>query len=261
MVPTCYITHIGTATAIVEIDGVIFLTDPYFSPGKTEWDVQVTVLTHDHNPALMLEEIPPIDVILLSHEDHPDNLDELGRRLIDGRRVLTTVDGANKLAPRPGVIGLKPWQEIELIAGGKRFRVTGTPTQHMPGGECTGFTITADNFGTTDGKPNAFYFSGDTVWIDELKRLKEMYHIQVALLNLGGAAMELPGQPPLPITMDAKQAAKMIREIGADVMVPMHFDSWHHFKQYEPELRKGIEEEGLSTITKFLIPGERTRID
>ncbi|KAI9148351.1 UPF0173 metal-dependent hydrolase [Paramyrothecium foliicola] len=260
MSPSCYITHIGTATALVEIDGVIFLTDPYFSPGGTEWDVQVTVLTHDHNPALKLEDLPPIDAVLLSHEDHPDNLDELGRRLLDGRKVLTTVDGARKLAPRPGVVGLKPWQETKLVVGGRTFKVTGTPTQHIPGGECTGFVITADDFGLTDGKPNAFYFSGDTVWIDELGKLKDMYHIQVALLNLGGAALEMPDQPPLSITMDAKQAAHMVREIGAEVMIPMHFDSWRHFKQHEADLRKEVEDEGIEKRTKFLIPGEKTKI-
>lgn len=260
MAPTCHITHIGTATALVEIDGVVFLTDPYFSPGGTEWDVKVTVLTHDHNPALKLEEMPPIDAILLSHEDHPDNLDELGRRLLDGRKVLTTIDGANKLAPRPGVVGLKPWQEVDFVAGGKKFKVTGTPTQHMPGGECTGFVITADSFGFTDDKPNAIYFSGDTVWIEELKKLKNMYHVQVALLNLGGAAVEMPGQTPLPITMDAKQAAQMVREIGAEIMVPMHFDSWHHFKQYEGDLRKELEVEGVISKTKFLTPGQKTQV-
>jgi L-ascorbate metabolism protein UlaG (beta-lactamase superfamily) len=260
MAPSCHITHVGTATALIDIDGVIFLTDPYFSPAGTSWNGQAIVLTHDHDPALKLEDMPPIDAILLSHEDHPDNLDVLGRRLLDGRKVLTTVDGAKKLAPRPGVVGLSPWQEVELIAGGKKFRVVGTPTQHLPGGECTGFIITSEYFGTTGNKPNALYFSGDTVWIDELARLKDHYHIQVALLNLGGAAVEMPDQPPLVITMDAHQAAHMVREIGADLMVPMHFDSWHHFKQHEGDLRQQLEEEGIMDKTKFLIPGEKTKI-
>lgn len=44
-----------SATALIDIDGVVFLTDPYFSPAGTEWDVQVAVLKYDHNPAQHLE--------------------------------------------------------------------------------------------------------------------------------------------------------------------------------------------------------------
>lgn len=59
-------------------------------------------------PALELHDIPPIDAVLLSHEDHVDNLDSLGRQLLDGRHVFTTPDGAHNLQPRPGVIDLRP---------------------------------------------------------------------------------------------------------------------------------------------------------
>lgn len=76
---TLSITHIGTATALLEIDGVNFLTDPFFSPAGTEFDVGPAVLKISDNPALGLADLPPIDAVLLSHEDHPDNLDPLGR--------------------------------------------------------------------------------------------------------------------------------------------------------------------------------------
>jgi L-ascorbate metabolism protein UlaG (beta-lactamase superfamily) len=103
------ITYVGTATAIVHIDGVNFLTDPVFSPSGSEWDMGVVVLKLSDTPALGLADLPHIDAVLLSHEDHPDNLDEPGRVTLDGRHVLTTVDGAKKLAPRPGVRALRPW--------------------------------------------------------------------------------------------------------------------------------------------------------
>ena len=103
------ITHIGTATAIIHIDGVNLLTDPFFSPAGTEWDLGIAVLKNTDTPALGLADLPPIDAVLLSHEDHPDNLDEPGRATLDGRHVFTTADGAKKLAPRPGVKAIGPW--------------------------------------------------------------------------------------------------------------------------------------------------------
>lgn len=103
------ITHIGTATAIIHVDGVNLITDPVFSQAGTEWDMGIMTLKLGNTPAMSLSTLPPIDAVLLSHEDHPDNLDEPGRALLDGRQVLTTSDGAKNLAPRPGVRALKPW--------------------------------------------------------------------------------------------------------------------------------------------------------
>ncbi|KAH7042274.1 putative Zn-dependent hydrolases of the beta-lactamase protein [Macrophomina phaseolina] len=256
---TLKITHVGTATAVLNIDGVNLLTDPFFSPAGTEFDVGVATLKNADGPALELADIPPIDAVLLSHEDHPDNLDELGRRLLDGRKVLTTVDGAKNLQPRPGVRGLRPWETVPLIAGDKHFRVTGTPCQHLPGGECTGFIIESDSFGSTDGLPNVIYFSGDTVYIDELARIREKYHVTAALLNLGAAVAPLP-DGPVQITMDGKQAVRLFREIRADILVPMHFESWGHFTQFGKDLARVFEAEGIQDKVCWLTPGEEKKV-
>jgi L-ascorbate metabolism protein UlaG (beta-lactamase superfamily) len=103
------ITHIGTATAIIHVDGINLLTDPVFSPAGTEWDLGGIMLKISDTPVKGLADLPHIDAVLLSHEDHPDNLDEPGRATLDGRHVFTTEDGAKKLAPRPMVRAIKPW--------------------------------------------------------------------------------------------------------------------------------------------------------
>jgi L-ascorbate metabolism protein UlaG (beta-lactamase superfamily) len=255
------VTHIGTATAILELDGVTLLTDPYLSPPETSWQIGPGVsLTSHYEPARTLETLPPIDAVLLSHEDHPDNLDELGRRLLDGRKVLTTLDGAKKLGPRPGVRGIRPWETVPLEIGGKHFDVTGTPCQHLPGGECTGFVVTTTDFGTTDGLPNAIYFSGDTVYLEELAQIRQKFHISVALLNIGAAMAPLPGTEPLLITMNGKQAAQLFREIGADILIPMHFEAWDHFTEGKEKLAEAFQNEGLSDEVRWLEPGVAQKI-
>ncbi|KAJ3517976.1 hypothetical protein NLJ89_g175 [Agrocybe chaxingu] len=174
-------------------------------------------------------------------------------------RVLTTVDGANKLQPRPGVRGLKPWETVELNAGGKQFKVTATPCEHLPGGECIGFILEAKEFGTTDGLPNVIYFSGDTIYIDELVQIQDKYHVVVAILNLGAATVDLPNGP-LQLTMDGKQGARLFRELKADVLVPMHYESWNHFKQGGEELAKAFKEEGVDDRVSWLTPGVSKKI-
>ncbi|KAI1846356.1 hypothetical protein JX266_007561 [Neoarthrinium moseri] len=256
------ITHIGTATALIELGDVTLITDPYLSPAGSSWDVAPGVsLTSHYTPSRTLETLPPIDAVLLSHEDHPDNLDSLGRRLLDGRRVLTTTDGARKLGPRPGVRGMKPWEIVELSIARKRFQVTATPCQHLPGGECIGFILSSPDFGTTHGLPNAIYFSGDTVYIEELAQIRTRFHISVALLNIGAAVAELPGKAePILITMDGKQAAQLSRDIEADILIPMHFESWDHFTEGKAKLLEAFKEEGIIEKVLWLELGTKTKV-
>ncbi|KAK0628410.1 beta-lactamase superfamily domain-containing protein [Bombardia bombarda] len=256
------ITHIDTACAIIHLDGVNLITDPVFSSAGTTWDVGITVLKKSSEPGLSIPQLPPIDAVLLSHEDHPDNLDELGRALLDARRVLTTPDGASKLAPRPGVQALHPWETVSLNIGGRHFSVTGTPCKHLPGGEVTGFILTAPEFGQADdGRPNAIYFSGDTFYLEELAQMRERFHIAVALLNIGRASVLLPdAERTLQITMDGTQAARLFRDIGADILVPMHFEAWAHFTETADELKREFEAEGVQDRVVWLQPGVETRI-
>ncbi|KAL3485353.1 putative Zn-dependent hydrolases of the beta-lactamase protein [Aspergillus germanicus] len=254
------ITHIGTATAIIDIGGIKFLTDPFFSAAGNQWDLGIILLKNSVTPAFAIENLPPIDAVLLSHEDHPDNLDEVGRRILDGRHVLTTPDGANKLAPRPGVRAIQPWETITWAISGKDFEVTGTPCKHLPGGECTGFVITNEDFGVSpDGKPNAIYISGDTVYIEELKQIAEKWNVLVAVLHFGKAEVETP-EGPLQLTLDGKQGAQLFRELGAEILVPVHFDSWAHFSQQGEALKKELQDEAVWEQVLWLEPGKATKV-
>lgn len=261
---TVSITFIGTATAIIDIAGVKFLTDPFFSPAGTSFDVAPgIVLTNSHDPSLNMRDLPPIDAVLLSHEDHWDNLDTLGRQLLDGRHVFTTMDGAKNLAPRPGVRGMGPWDETSINLGGKTFRIVSTPCVHVPGDECTGFIVTTESLGrAADGRPNAVYFTGDTIYIPELSQMTEKFHIVAAVMNTGEAKaqLEAPPAPPLQITMGGQQAARLYRDIKADWIVPMHFDEWNHFTQHKDGLAKSFENEGIIDKVIWPVPGKPVRI-
>ena len=83
------------------------------------------------------------------------------------------------------------------VTDGKEFRITGTLCKHFPIGEMSGFFLDTDNFGTDEetGNPKAIYFSGDTVSVEELQRIKEGLHITAAVLNLGSATFWFPIRP------------------------------------------------------------------
>ncbi|KAH2238084.1 hypothetical protein KXW14_000670 [Aspergillus fumigatus] len=256
--PSLTVTHITTATAVLNIDGINFLTDPFFGSIKgTEYDTTPAWekmdlkafgfdsipppphLVNKQGPALQLHDLPPIDAkaasCLMAAE--------------------FSMDGASNLRPRPGVVGLRPWQTVTATIGGKVFRITGTPCKHFPVGEVTGFILETDSFGVdATGKPNAIYFSGDTVYIDELREIGKKWHISAAILNLGNATFDFP-TGPIQITMDGKQAVQLTRDIGADVMIPIHFESWAHFTEDREDLVKVFTEERFMDKVVWTVPG------
>lgn len=83
--------------------------------------------------------------------------------------------------------------------------------------------------------------------------------ISVALLNIGKASVPLP-EGPLQVTMDGKDAARLFKEIGADVLVPMHFESWEHFAEKKEELVAALEREGVMDKVLWLEPGVKTTL-
>ena len=90
------ITLIGGPTALIEFDGFRLLTDPTFdAPGA--YQLPHVRLEKLAGPALAAGEIGEIDAVLLSHDQHSDNLDHAGREFLQmAKRVLTTEVGAKR---------------------------------------------------------------------------------------------------------------------------------------------------------------------
>ncbi|KAH7040859.1 beta-lactamase superfamily domain-containing protein [Microdochium trichocladiopsis] len=292
------ITHIGSATTLITITAkngakngnkTTFLTDPIFSPAGTAFPVTADFsLVVQIDPALSLSNLPPIDAVLLSHEDHPDHIDAPSRQLLHGRQVFTTPDGAAVIGQgrdRGGLWGLRPWESVTASIGGSEFTITGTPCEHLPGGEVTGFVITTSDFGEDEqGRPHAVWFSGDTLYLPEAHRqLKDKYNILVAIVNLGGVMIDWP--PPLPAasqpttapstvdvdpatesepgklqtTMDGKQAAQLCKDLEVSVLVPVHYEGWLHYTQSKESLVKDLEDEGVAGRVCWLPGGGEAR--
>ena len=97
----------GGPTVLLEIGGLRLLTDPALdAPGPVPGGDRT--LTETTGPAVAAEEIGPIDAVLLSHDQHGDNVDRSGRALLaPSGVVLTTPEGADRL--RRGVAGDDRW--------------------------------------------------------------------------------------------------------------------------------------------------------
>src|SRR5438552_6734100 len=94
---TVTITLIGGPTALIEVDGFRLLTDPTFDePGA--YQLPHVKLEKLASPAIGTDAVGPVDAVLLSHDQHADNLDNAGRDFLTrAKRVLTTRAGAARL--------------------------------------------------------------------------------------------------------------------------------------------------------------------
>ena len=93
------ITYLGGPTYLLEIGAFRLLTDPGFDPKGTERsEGPGHDLKKNMSPPVPAEKIGRIDAVLLSHQQHYDNLDNTGRTLLPkAGRVLTTKESAEVL--------------------------------------------------------------------------------------------------------------------------------------------------------------------
>jgi L-ascorbate metabolism protein UlaG (beta-lactamase superfamily) len=154
-------TYIGGPTALIELGGVHFLTDPTFDPAGTEYPTDAYTLKKWEAPAISADQLGQVDAVLLSHDHHYDNLDHAGRQALAGAtQVLTTVDGADRLGGH--AVGLAAWQSVEIAGpAGRTVKVTGTPARHGPSGGDRG-PVTGFVLAFTDAPNDGLYISGDT---------------------------------------------------------------------------------------------------
>lgn len=109
------------------------LTDPVFDPAGTRYVHGPIESLKQTNPALALAEIGSIDAILLSHDQHNDNLDQAGLTYLpQAGCVLTTPAGAQRLGGNAqGRVAT--WKTTTLVgADSLRVHVTATPARHGP---------------------------------------------------------------------------------------------------------------------------------
>lgn len=250
------ITLIGGPTALIEVEGFRLLTDPTFdAPG--DYKLPHVTLKKLAGPALSAEQIGGIDAVLLSHDQHSDNLDSSGKVfLTKAGLVLTTVAGARRLGDHAE--GLLPWGSTELTApDGRTLTITATPARHGPvgieplSGDVIGFVVTPK-----DADGHAIYISGDTVWFDGVAEVARRFPARI-VLPFAGAAQT---RGPFHLTMDTNDTIETARAFHQAMIVPLHTDGWAHFRQSGQDLRAAFDTLGFGSRLTMLEPGVATEI-
>lgn len=237
----------GGPTALFEYGGLRFLTDPTFD-GPGDYPSPGPTLTKTAPSTATPADLGPVDVVLLSHDEHADNLDTSGRALLaDVPLTLTTPGGGQRLGEKAK--GLADWESVELDGpDGGTITVTGVPAIHGPGpreeveplaGQVVGFVLTGDGLPTV-------YVSGDNASLDAVKEIAERFSpVDTALLFAGAPRFPVLFDGRL-IVLDSAQAAQATRILGARRVVPVHHDSWAHFTEGRDDLEAAFTAAGLA---------------
>ncbi len=253
------VTYFDTAMVLIEVGGVRLLTDPVLDPAGSAFDYGLYRLEKTSPVSVTPEQLGRIDAVLLSHEQHGDNLDRAGRELLSNvPRVLTTPAGASVLGG--GAEGLSDWQSVTVEgAEGGAVTVTGVPAQHGPDGtqEVTGPVI---GFVVTAGDGRKIYVSGDTVPFSGTDEIASRYApVDLAILHLGRVQLAATGDATFSLSAD--EAIRFAQALGARKVVPIHFEGWMHFTEGRDEAERAFAASELAGRTHWLRGGETAVID
>ena len=254
--------HVGGPALLLRLGGLTIVSDPGFDAPRDYPRPGGGTSTRLRGPAAAPDALGPLDVALVSHDQHVDNLDLSGRALLpEVRHVLTTPAGAARLAPDvPGVVGLAPWEATVLPRpDGGALRVTGVPARHGPEGaervlgDVTGFVLDGD------GLPRV-YLSGDNADPGLVADVPDRVGpVDVAIVHAGAA--RVPGiLDGAALTLDGAGVAEVARLLRARVVVPVHADGWAHFSESVADVERAFAAAGLTGVLRVPTPGVALRV-
>jgi L-ascorbate metabolism protein UlaG (beta-lactamase superfamily) len=243
------LTLIDGPTLLIEIGGLRLLTDPTFDPPQVYTS---GVLTREkfNAPSISADALLPIHAVLLSHDQHGDNLDVAGREFLPKvKTVISTTGAQERLAAN--TLGLEPWSSTTLaLPDGRNLKITATPARHGPAGfervngEVIGFILSIDGGA-------CIYVSGDTVWYSGVAEIAHRFNVKLAVLFAGAA------QPkgPFNVSMNTNDAIEAAVAMPDARITAVHNLGWSHYKQNQADLVTAFSAVGLGERFQQLSPG------
>jgi L-ascorbate metabolism protein UlaG (beta-lactamase superfamily) len=254
------IFFVGTATVILRYAGFTILTDPNFLHAGDHVHLGYG-LTSERltNPAIDIEDLPPVDLCVLSHY-HGDHFDQIvEEKLQKDLPIVTTNAAVAELEARnfTGGIGLETWETAQFTKGAARLRITSMPGKHGPPivdfalPDVMGSVLDFEDEKTGERKLR-LYISGDTLVIDELHEIPKRFpEIDIGLMHLGGTRVL-----GVLVTMDDEQGVEAIKIVQPETVIPIHYNDYDVFKSPLEDFKRAAEAAGFGDRIVYLAHGE-----
>jgi len=262
------VTWIGHATVLVQCSGLNVLTDPIFSERASPlrfWGPQ-----RAQPPGIALRELPPIDVVVISH-NHYDHLDlpsiaQLDERA-NGRTLFLVPLGVKALLERHGVhhVVELDWWQSHTVAGVEFHLV---PVQHWSGRGLGDHNQTLWGGWAVFAPESSWYFAGDSGYTPDFADTRQRFAsraasgalFDIALLPIG--AYE-PRWFMSPQHMNPAEAVQAHKDLGARRSLGVHWGTFQltdeALDQPPRDLAAARTAAGLSVEDFFVLRIRETR--
>jgi len=221
------VTWIGHATVLIQHQGVNVLTDPIFTQYASP--LPFAGPRRRSAPALTMDTLPPIDVVVISH-NHYDHLDAPTiRALGDGPRYFVPLGIGDWLIRR----GIDParvtemdwWDTATLQAADTEVEIVATPSQHFSGRSLTDRNRTLWSSWAISWNDFSVWFGGDTGYNDVQFRAigERLGAFDLGIIPIGAY---LPRSFMRGVHVDPAEAVKIHQDIGARRSIGIHWGTF-----------------------------------
>jgi L-ascorbate metabolism protein UlaG (beta-lactamase superfamily) len=253
------VTFLGHSSFLLQIGGKNVLVDPVFS-------TRLVVLRRQRRPGVLVPDLPPIDLVLITHA-HMDHLDKHSlRRVIRATRRLrgTTPEvvvphGVEDLVEWMGFSSITclGWWESDTVAG---LHITMTPCQHWGARLFRDMHRGYGGYVIAAGERLSIYHSGDTAYFPGFAQIGERLRPDIALLPIGAYFPDTYRA----VHTNPEEALRGFLECHARWMVPMHYGTFRLGREPMDEPVQRLEAEarrvGVWHQVRVLDEGETMRL-
>jgi L-ascorbate metabolism protein UlaG (beta-lactamase superfamily) len=259
------VMFIGTATVLIRYGGITILTDPNFlhkgQHAQLGYGLTSERLTE---PALSLEQLPPVDLVILSHF-HGDHFDQLVQEKLPRTIPIVTTPQSAVALESLGFqqrYALQTWDMLTVSKGTTTIRISAMPGRHGPpvlAGLLPAVMGSMLDFSKGDGKTEyRMYISGDTLVYDDIREIPQRFpDVDLALLHLGGTRI----LGVMKVTMNGKDGARMMQIIAPRHAIPIHYNDYTVFKSPLSDFEQAVKAAELQDKVSYLKHGETYRFE
>nr|WP_295902354.1 MBL fold metallo-hydrolase [uncultured Bdellovibrio sp.] len=240
----------GHSTFLLNFSGKIILVDPVFSESASPVSFMVQRF---QAPVLKLEELPKIDLILISH-DHYDHLDMETMKFFAKKenKFLTPLGVGSHLVgwgiDRSRITELDWWQSTHF----EGIEFVATPAQHFSGRGVSDGNKTLWASWVIRNSDHNIYFSGDSGYDTHFKDIGDKYGpFDIAFIENGQYNQKWKAVHALP-----EESVQAYFDLRAKRFFPIHWGMFvlalHSWREPVDELLKLSKSRGVNLVTPKL---------
>jgi L-ascorbate metabolism protein UlaG (beta-lactamase superfamily) len=237
----------GHSSVLIKMGGTTFLVDPVFGERASTFSFAGPKrFTYRHH--IRVDELPPVDVVLLSH-DHYDHLDHVTILKLKNKRFIVPLGvGAHLEAwgvPASAITEMDWWERAQTGS----VALTLAPARHFSGRGLNNRFSTLWGSWMLEAAGRKVYFGADSGYSPTFKEVgKRFGPIDLALLECGAYNALWSG-----IHMFPEQTAQAAADLGARVLMPVHWGKFslamHPWKEPVERLSAKAKELGMPLLT------------